>query len=317
MARYIGKDENGEDKNITPILNAVEYWKNRCLLANKSVFTDKELWTPENFKHLQTHYIENLNIKRGHFIGSLENQLKSAPPEVKQLVAEIYWFMMLMLPNYTKRKDSKIQDIKTIWEWSGPKEIFPETGRINKMLLDCLQDGIAEFKIIIDYAWQGLYYCTLWLQDWKSKSQTEQEDLLWGDPRECCNPWKFGKYLQTWEESHSVRVERETRQQGSTIKLYNTAIRHALLYLLFPDYYERILHRSHHAAIIIAWGRINEAKEKSENRLENDKLLYLIRKEEENKLFVNNSAKKSFDFYEAGYKEKWHKLYKALYGSKA
>ena len=48
-------------KAAEPILAAAEHWKQRCLLSEGSLFTDRSLWTRSNFRELQAEYVDRLD----------------------------------------------------------------------------------------------------------------------------------------------------------------------------------------------------------------------------------------------------------------
>ena len=103
-----------------PILEAAEQWKNDCLLGGGSVFSDKSLWTRPNFEALNRFYVNNLDEGEGDFFGKLKKQLEPAPAGAKQLAAELFWVMYLIVHESGARSETKRFQIKKVWEWSGP-----------------------------------------------------------------------------------------------------------------------------------------------------------------------------------------------------
>lgn len=89
MSRYCGKNDSA------PILSAANHWKDEAFLADGSVFDSRALWTVEGLEALETHFVRNLDEGGGTFIAKLEGQLKTTPPFVKQLAAEMLWLMFL------------------------------------------------------------------------------------------------------------------------------------------------------------------------------------------------------------------------------
>jgi len=76
MARY---------QPVVPVLAAAERWKDRCLLHDGSGFTEKRLWTLDNFGQLDRYFVQNLDTGDGDFLEKLEAQLDPAAPEAKQV----------------------------------------------------------------------------------------------------------------------------------------------------------------------------------------------------------------------------------------
>ncbi len=64
-------------------------------LAMGSIFTSKSLWTLENARALEKHYLHNLDYGEGDFFQKLEGQLANAPHTAIQLAAEIFWVLRL------------------------------------------------------------------------------------------------------------------------------------------------------------------------------------------------------------------------------
>lgn len=48
-------------KDAEPILAAADRWKQRCLLGEGSILTNRSLWTLANFQELQRLYVEKLD----------------------------------------------------------------------------------------------------------------------------------------------------------------------------------------------------------------------------------------------------------------
>lgn len=69
-----------------PILKAAETWRDRCLLADGSVFTDERLWTRPHLDDLNRHFVQNLDYGDEGFFTKLEKQLAPASPGAKKLV---------------------------------------------------------------------------------------------------------------------------------------------------------------------------------------------------------------------------------------
>jgi 5-methylcytosine-specific restriction enzyme B len=102
MARLVGHD-------ITPVLNVVVTWRDRCLLDQGSLFSDTMLWTQPHVAELVKYYVGNI-IEGGDatFLEKLRRQLTPASPGAKQLAAEMYWVMLLFVSKFSaikKRKD--------------------------------------------------------------------------------------------------------------------------------------------------------------------------------------------------------------------
>lgn len=243
MSRYVGKN------NIAgPILEAADHWKQNSLLSDKGIFEDKEIWKIDHFEELNQYLIKRLDKNKDKFPEKLETLLEARSPEIKQLAAEIWWLMFLCADKYKIQK--KREDIKTIWKRSGKP--FPEN---SKWLEDAVLAGIAHIGagIFSRLAWEWEFFI-LFMIELKKLSITKREELLLSDG------WNFAKWVEKIPKS-------ATRQS-----------RHMILFLLFPDNFERIFSTYHRERIVSKFK--GEAGRKL-SPMEIDRLLLEIRREKE------------------------------------
>lgn len=102
-----------------PILEAAARWRDECLLEDGSLFSERELWTLENVRELVRHYVENLDYGEGDFFGKLEAQLEPTSPGAKQLAAEMFWVLYLIVSKDFISAETKRFQIRKVWGWSG------------------------------------------------------------------------------------------------------------------------------------------------------------------------------------------------------
>ena len=114
MARWTG------DPHITDVLRAADAWRERCVLADGSLFSEERLWTLDNINELSRRFVANpIEGTDRDFYEKLKEQLSGAKPEVIRLAAEVVWFLLLF-PHHTRfGPDKKIIQIRTVWNWSG------------------------------------------------------------------------------------------------------------------------------------------------------------------------------------------------------
>lgn len=110
MSRYCG------EKNITPILEAADLWRQNSLLQGQSIFGFGSIWNTQTIQELMTYFVENLDYGEGNFTEKLEKQIAPTSAEAKILCAEILW-VMLLAPSNIKPK-TKRQNIETILGWA-------------------------------------------------------------------------------------------------------------------------------------------------------------------------------------------------------
>lgn len=194
--------------NLSEILSAAEHWKTNCLLEDGSIFTNGEFWTAKNFDLLDQFFIQNPLEGKERFIDKLRLQLEPAAPEVKQLAAEMLWVMLLFVSNITGHK--KRETVLEIWSWSG--EPLDE----EHPLLMVLDHGVGSAGVA--YNNKRPYELTFFIefmQRWKVEDSPRHRALT-------SDPWAFGD----WVDALPSTGKRQ--------------LRHMMLYLLFPDSYERI-----------------------------------------------------------------------------
>ena len=192
-----------------PVLRAASLWRDRCLRSDGSVFTDKTLWTADNVAHLVRHFAENLYEGEGSFFEKLRIQLESAPASAKQLAAEMLWVMYLYPDPSSMRPETKHQQIRRVWEWSG--EPLPDA---RFELDETLEPGIGNPGTAYNtYKWKELLFLIRLIEAWKGMSEAQRAARL-------ADHWKFAELLEERDETR--------RRQ----------LRHILLYVLFPERFE-------------------------------------------------------------------------------
>lgn len=203
MSRYCGEHD------VAPILEAAEHWRIVALTADASVFGDEQIWALPHLKSLNRYFVNQPDDGEGNFYEKLKSQLEPTEPEVKLLAAEMLWFMLLCPSNIGPFK--KREGIETIWKWSG-KKFSADSRWLNDLVLKGVGSAGTSYNT---NRWREIAFFTRMMIVFKSLSLNEQERLV-GD----------GGAFSTWLEQIP---ECDSRQ-----------LRHMLLFLLFPDQFERI-----------------------------------------------------------------------------
>jgi MoxR-like ATPase len=194
--------------HLADILAAAEYWKQNCLLADGSVFTDAHLWSADNIDLLDQYFVQNPLSGKDPFREKLKRQLEPAPPEARRLAAEMLWILLLFPNNIHGPK--KRENVQEIWSWSGQPldSSHPQ--------LKVLDFGIGSSGTAYNNKRPTeLAFLIALMRGWKSEGPARYSSLL-------ADPWEFGN----WVDSMPKTGERQ--------------FRHMLLYVLFPDTYQRI-----------------------------------------------------------------------------
>ena len=267
MSRYCGEDK----ENIEPIFNAAQHWKTRVLRSDKGIFENEEdIWRIENLEALQS-LIERIDRNKDVLLDKLKFLLsESEKPEVSQLAAEIYWFMLLCP---TDRSGSvKRELVKDIWKIS--QKPFPED---SEWLKDEILGGIGRGGIgfFSRLWWEWSFFVSLMI-DFKKLSPIERDEKL----SDC---WKFAEWLE------------QNIPKGKSRQL-----RHMILFLLFPDNFERIFSGVDRISIVCAFTGKEKKEVEKLPAWEIDRRLRDIRKEEEEKRGTDK-----LDFYNPPLEEKW------------
>lgn len=190
------------------ILEAAEVWKERCLLGQGSLFSERRLWTRERFEELDRVYMQETKPEGTRdFMEALAQLLEPASEDAKCLFAEMVWVVYL-IDSHT-RPATKLDRIGTIWRWSGRDVPGHEL-----LQRDLLGAGVVW---VVHHRVQEVYNSFVpAMLDWTAEPEEDRRDLL-------KEPWHFASWFD--EKGHA---------QGRML-------RHALLFLLFPDTFEPIV----------------------------------------------------------------------------
>ena len=219
MSRWTGGD------HIDDVLSAADAWRERCFLSDGSLFTDSPVWTLENTKELKRRFLGNPIVGAERtFFEKLKEQLEGASAEVIWLTAEIVWFLLLFPIFSATKPETKREQIKDTWEWSGsnlPKSPYLD----NKALMGVGHPGTAYLLRRHD---QVGFFLEM-LEKWKALPEARQIELMTSG-----TPWDFVAWLDNFEYSD------------------RRPMRNVILYFLFPDVLERNLSNAHRKQIVKA-----------------------------------------------------------------
>lgn len=258
-----------------PVLRATRSWRDRCLLDEASVFTDKSLWTADNVGYLVRDYAENLDYGEGSFFQKLERQLAGSPASAKQLAAEMFWVMYLFCTRGSMQPGTKRHQIRQVWEWSG--EPLPDAPF---ELGEALQDGVGNPGTAFNtHRWREFLFFIVAMRAWTALSKPQRESLL-------AEPWNLAEWLKEQDETR-------TRQ-----------LRHMLLYLLFPGHFEAFATASQKRIIVREFTKkFGEDPNRFDykDRIALDREILVIRE----RLQKEEGAAEDFDFHDEPYLRVW------------
>lgn len=274
MARWIGPEP--EFAYIRDILAAAGAWRERCFMADGSVFTDESLWSRQNIEELERTCAEppvdweaakESGITGwGQFKDRLRNNLQEERPEVIRLAAEAVWIVCLFPTPIEEGPNWKRDRFNEIWE------IVGSDPPVSPHLSDPALRGVNAVNVRHWKIDHPLRYLLKIVRLWKTT--TPRVDLQ--------PPWEFIDWLE--------RTDPERR----------LPMRNALLYLLFPDYVERANVSTHKRRIIEWFGDRQSNADEAGYRASEDQSVYEIRKRLE-----QEGGSEELDFYESPLKERW------------
>lgn len=254
------------------ILDAAERWKQRCLTDGYSLFGEERLWTSTHFGELHTYFVDQQDgSKDGSFLERLQTQLAPAPPEAKRLWAEMMWVYYLIVG--TVKGTTKLDRIRTVWEWSGTP--LPESHWA--LAPDILDEGLVDpGPGYSGHRRREYRFFVVTMLDWCGRSAGERESIL-------DDPWRFAKFLDG---------------QGDRSR----QIRHVLLYLIFPNEFEPIMSPRHKQAIVRAYGHESDGFLASGDvdLIDLDKALLEVRRQ-----LMEDQPGEKFSFYDEKFRSVW------------
>jgi hypothetical protein len=201
-------------------LEAARAWRDRCWMADGSILSDHSLWTSENLDYLDRHFVQNLDEGSRGFLEKLHDQLAPTPPAVKQLAAEILWILYLSVSDTSMKGATKRLQIGQVWGWSD--EPLPESPMLGAPLDLGFANPGTGFQT---NRWREFAFCVVLARAWKEVPWSLRKRLM-------SDPWSFAE----WVDSNPAGTNRQ--------------FRHMLLYLVFPDFFERVMTGSHKEQIL-------------------------------------------------------------------
>ncbi len=262
MSRYTGAEQADQ------ILKAASEWRQRCLIDGGSLFSNKNLWNSQYLAEIERDVINSQLELEGNFMHRLKEQLAGVSPEAKQLAAEMLWLLFLCASNISVR--TKREQISTLWELANEP-----LNSDNPLLKDVVLSGVGSAGTGFNtFRAREFAYLTNVIKALLAQPSAEREARL-------SDGFTFAEWL-------SVIPENASRQ-----------FRHMLMFMLFPDNFERIFSNNDRRIIIRAF----KPQQKEElSAVGMDRTLLEIRREQEEKQNSNQ-----LDFYVPPLSEIWQR----------
>jgi 5-methylcytosine-specific restriction protein B len=225
MARII-------DNDSTPIFAAATEWRHRCLIGGKSLlWPDREIWSATNLQKFKTCFIDRPDTSKDkNFEKKFEAQLATENEDVTRLACELL-FVYFLFPSSVGRA-RKVGLIREVARWKGV-EIDEKSP-----LFDSFDNGVGDPGLAFNTGRPNeLTYLARFAIAVAEKPADERAPFL-------ADHVRTRKLLDDLAETHREEFGRPPQ------------LRHILLYLLFPDDYERIASEGHKGRICEAFKEI-------------------------------------------------------------
>ena len=207
---------------------AADIWKERCLLQDKALFSDSPVWTKDNLETLQELVVSNANFGSRTFWEKLHEQLNGASPDVIQLAAEIMWLVFLFPLGQgvghvspSTKASTKLTKVKDILYWAN---LPTPTGEV--VIVEALS-GIGRTGMFYKKYFHAIRYMLQVFIGWKEFSSKQRESYL-----STQSAFEFAEWSDSFEQETQV------------------PFRHALLFFLFPDSFERMVSFNHKKEVV-------------------------------------------------------------------
>ena len=204
---------------VEKVYAAAATWVDRALRSDDSLFTPgTAVWSSRGLAELRNRFLDRPDKGRGTFYEKLSEQLEGSPPEVVQLMAEVLYVQLLVLHTYWMGAEKKKDHVGRVLGWGAPISATPAD------LVGGLSPGIGGNRALTLFRPFLVGYIIEFVEHWKEASSTEQEERL-------RDPWAFKSFAA------AVRFRSRLLESPNAVDVQ----RDALLHLVHPDTFERIL----------------------------------------------------------------------------
>jgi 5-methylcytosine-specific restriction protein B len=258
------------EMNLPPVIAAYQQWIAKCLIADGSLFSSANLWTPELVEEVRAAFVDHPDMgKESSFWEKLKKQMQNASPAAKHLMAEMIWAMLAFPCNINA--ETKRNSIRAVWAYSG--EMLSENSPLlNNDVLVGIGSGGQGY---LNGYWRELTFIIKLTADLKKKNLVERQQL-------------FSRY-DGFVEWISKIPEGDVRQ-----------FRHILRYVAFPDHVERIASNKHRQEILERFGVASEKETRNWGDRQVDEAVFELRVK-----LQKEFPGQILDFYEPPLKARW------------
>jgi len=207
-----------------PLYDAFRLFQERCLQQDRSlIWPDQSIWTIANLQRWKTQVIDSPNLEGElNFNEKLEQQLVGAPPILWGLAADLHY--VYYLPSATLKISTKLHNIG----WAAQKSglVLPPE---NDPIWEAQKNGFTGTSQKYHFRYAQLHLLAAFALRLKEQ----------------------GNVAKTLADAALVQSMLDEILEGIPAKGDRANdFRHAILYLMFPDQYERIISTAHKEKIV-------------------------------------------------------------------
>jgi len=209
------------EHNTSRIYSVAEAFRANCLLRDGSLlFEGASVWRPDILDQIHKAFVATPDEGDRSFIVKFKDQVGKAGPEVVRLAAEILCVYFLFPSNVDGAR--KRQVVNEVLGWAGHS--LPESHLVSGAFSNGIGSGGQGYNTRRPFEIAFLIDLVI---AWKKLPPDRQAEVA-------ADPWLFQEFVGGIEDAESKQL------------------RHMLLYLLFPDHFERIASGNHKRRIIKA-----------------------------------------------------------------
>lgn len=253
------------DHDATKIFQAADAFRANCLLGNGSlIFEGESVWRPDVLGQLHKAFVATPDEGDRSFMEKFKDQIGQAGAEVIRLGAEMLCVYFLFPSNVGGPRKRKV--VNEVLEWAGDN--LPDSHPVSAAFSNGVGSGGQGYNTRRPFE---IAYLIDLVIEWKKLPDTQQVEIA-------ADPWRFKEFLNNIEDADSKQL------------------RHMLLYLLFPDTFERIASGNHKKRIIKQFAALLKLQPEDD-----DQAILEIRGELEQLL-----PNRKLDFYWSPLREAWY-----------
>ncbi|HZL06645.1 MAG TPA: hypothetical protein VFE45_14730, partial [Coriobacteriia bacterium] len=210
-----------------PVYAAVEEWRDRCLLDDRSLFSGEPGSTLANGEELVRDFVEQPDAGSADFLTKLAGQLAQTSPGAVQLAAELLYVYLLPARSESVGGSTKRRTINRVLDFT------PGTAAIPDRLGAVLEAGLVRMGTAYgSYRWKLFAFLIEAFVEIKRLSLEERRRVL-ADP-----------------SAFVVLLDRLDDTKGGAIQKY------ALEHLLFPDHFSPAISADARRTILSRWAHL-------------------------------------------------------------